>query len=302
MQNQIAYIKADEDHQKTTKGTYRWWFLTYNNPPENWREVMDGLRPDYSISQLEEGGNGTKHIQGCLYYTKAVRASHFKGFHAWIKGISTHDAANVVRYCKKNQTRVDGPYEIGHLPKSMREGKDWGLALNLAKEGRILEISPEILIPYFASLQKICAISSSPIETQDVRGVWVFGKPGHGKSHLIRANYSPLYIKPQNKWFDGYMGEPYILLDDFDEAGKCLGHYLKIWADKWKCYGEIKGATVALKHQKFAITSNYLPDNFWEGDMLEAIKRRFRILEVENRQIISDSLHLNPPPNIVYNL
>jgi hypothetical protein len=35
-----------------------------------------------------------------------------------------------------------------------------------------------------------------------------------------------------------------------------LGHYLKIWADKYPCTGEIKGATVQLKHHRFIVTSN----------------------------------------------
>lgn len=36
-----------------------------------------------------------------------------------------------------------------------------------------------------------------------------------------------------------------------------LGHYLKIWADKWACTGEVKGGTVPLCHHRFVVTSNY---------------------------------------------
>lgn len=42
-----------------------------------------------------------------------------------------------------------------------------------------------------------------------------------------------------------------------------IGHMLKIVADRYKCYGEIKGGTVALRHTKFIITSNYLPEDIW---------------------------------------
>ena len=56
------------------------------------------------------------------------------------------------------------------------------------------------------------------------------------------------------------------------------GHFFKIWADRYPCYGEVKGGTVALCHTKFIVTSNYEPDDIWgTGVMLTAILRRFEI-------------------------
>lgn len=84
--------------------------------------------------------------------------------------------------------------------------------------------------------------------------------------------------------------------------GTCLSHYLKIWADRYGCDGEIKGATIPLAHSKLYITSNYSPDELWgahkEGEkpdleLVAAIKRRFKIYYLENRekyQEIKDSL------------
>lgn len=115
------------------------------------------------------------------------------------------------------------------------------------------------------------------IRTEDVKGLWVYGPPGSGKSHYARMNFTDIYIKAQNKWFDGYVGQKVILLDDFDTS--VLGHYLKIWSDKWECSGEIKGGTVNLKHTKFIITSNYLLSELWKDDepMRRAIERRFEM-------------------------
>lgn len=68
------------------------------------------------------------------------------------------------------------------------------------------------------------------------------------------------FRKQQNKWFDGYAGQDVIILDDLDLlGGQTLGHYLKIWADRYPCYGEVKGSTVGLAHKKFIVTSNYRP-------------------------------------------
>jgi len=60
--------------------------------------------------------------------------------------------------------------------------------------------------------------------------------------------------------------------------GKCLSHYIKIWADKYACKGETKGGAVNLTHRRFIITSNYHPRELWtdnDPQLLEAITRRF---------------------------
>lgn len=118
-------------------------------------------------------------------------------------------------------------------------------------------------------------------DVKDVRGIWFWGKPGVGKSYFVRkwANDRglKLFIKPQSKWWDGYSGEPVVLLDDIDT--NCLHHYLKIWTDKYACSGEVKGGTVPLLYKYFFITSNYtIEDLFSSVPMsIEPIKRRCQV-------------------------
>ncbi len=102
----------------------------------------------------------------------------------------------------------------------------------------------------------------------------MYGPPGTGKSHAARTKFPDAYIKSQNKWFDGYSGQNAIILDDLDT--NTLGHYLKIWTDKYPCVGEVKKGTVPLLHDHFIITSNKSIDELFEADpvMAEAIKRR----------------------------
>jgi len=132
----------------------------------------------------------------------------------------------------------------------------------------------------------------TPCETEDVKGIWIFGPAGMGKSHLVRELEPSLFLKAQNKWWDGYEGQRAVLIDDFDKMGMCLSHYLKIWADRYGCDGEKKGSTIPLAHERLYITSNYSPDELWgahkEGEkpdleLIAAIKRRFTFHYLESR-------------------
>jgi len=48
---------------------------------------------------------------------------------------------------------------------------------------------------------------TQPHENATVRGLWIWGPPGVGKSRYARDNYQDIYLKPQSKWFDGYTGQ-----------------------------------------------------------------------------------------------
>ena len=134
----------------------------------------------------------------------------------------------------------------------------------------------------------------TPLTTDDVKGIWIFGPAGVGKSHLVREIEPSLYLKSQNKWWDTYNGEPSVLIDDFDKMGTCLSHYIKIWADKYGCVGEKKGSQTPLCYSKFYITSNYSPDELWgvqedrDLELIAAIKRRFKFYHMESREKYQD--------------
>lgn len=129
--------------------------------------------------------------------------------------------------------------------------------------------------------------------------IWIYGKTGTGKSRYIRDNHPNIvYFKAQNKWWDGYSSEKIILIDDFDLAGQCLGHYLKIWADCYSFVAEVKGSTIKPIIDTFYVTSQYLPrqiwcsgndESKWDYEMKEAIERRFRIVEVIDGKLVNYS-------------
>lgn len=280
-----------------------WWFITANlrerpNDPElEFRKLLQDCKADYGIGQLEKGESGTYHFQCVLHYESAVRPSHFKSRPYWTKGLSPSQAQPSIKYCTKEDTRVDGPFEHGKQPRMVAKKQTLEEAFELLKAGRKKEISGEIQIKYKRNLDALAASFTIPVRHETTRGLWIYGEPGVGKSHHVRTTYSDLYIKGQNKWFDGYMDQKYVLLDDFDKSGKCLGHLLKIWADKWEAFAEIKGAQVALNYERFIITSNYHPDEIWPPEedkaLNAAITRRFEIQWLGHQPAYLNALNID---------
>ena len=114
---------------------------------------------------------------------------------------------------------------------------------------------------------------------------WIFGKPGVGKSYSVRKMFPDLYLKDNTKWWDGYIDQDCVLIDDFDS--KEFYHYLKIWSDDYVFNAEVKGGTVECKYHLLFVTSNYtIYDIFFDTkdirtvSLIEALNRRFIVVDV----------------------
>lgn len=66
-------------------------------------------------------------------------------------------------------------------------------------------------------------------------------------------------------------------MDDLDSD--TLGHYLKIWLDKYPKTGEVKFGTIPLNYKTFIVTSNYSIEELFANNekMIEPIRRRCRV-------------------------
>lgn len=225
-------------------------------------------------------GTGTPHIQGYGVLLIQTRFDSLKkkigdGVHFEPRR-GTHVQAR--DYCKKS-----GDYEeIGEEPQQGKRSDLKQIAKEI-KEGKTLrdvaEAYPDTYIRNYRGIAVYQSLLISDYDHDSVRGLWYVGSPGTGKSRTARSENPNAYLKPQNKWWDGYSGEKAVILDDLDKGGVCLGHHLKIWTDRYACSGEIKGGTVKLQHEKLIVTSNYTIDQLWGDDpeMCAALNRRFSV-------------------------
>lgn len=255
--------------------------FTLNNPKLDDKEKLLSLGIwRYVIIGDEVGETGTPHLQGYGILHKQWRLNALKkevGDRVHLeRRKGTHEQAR--EYCMK-----DDHYEERGTEPTPGKRNDLEKAIDCIKATgslkRVAEDCPSTFIKYSRGLRDYALMMVEPYDHFSVRGLWYVGEPGTGKSRKAREIYPDAYLKSQNKWFDGYDGQTAIILDDLDKGGACLGHFLKIWTDRYACTGETKGGTVALRHEVFVVTSNYSIDELWGEDlqMCAAIKRRFII-------------------------
>lgn len=278
----------------------RWCFTLNNYTDDDYETITNSfttrLAVDirYAILAREKGESGTLHLQGYFASSKEYTFKKAKALisdRAHLEKAKGSDRDSQI-YCSK-----EGDYVEFGTPQGKGGRSDLDRLCRAIKDGQSLasvaEINPSDYVRNYRGLANYQALQTSLYTHDSVRGIWIYGPPGTGKTHHARdLNPTSIYLKSQNKWFDGYSGEELILLDDFDSS--VLGHYLKIWSDKWSCTGEIKGGTVKLSHKTFVITSNYSPGELWQDNpiMAQAISRRFELIHMSERR---DTLRPPPP-------
>lgn len=247
-----------------------------------------------------------RHYQGYLQLLRRARLSELKKYSSVIHWEPAKGTAEQNRdYCTKSCG--DDFVEHGdscEVDPGKREQKRWADTRKAATEGRIEDVPDQIYVQHYASLRHIMRDHlKCPADASDVTGLWIYGLTGSGKSRYARATYgtdpSQLFLKPINKWWDGYRQQPYVLLEDFGKDHAVLGYHLKIWADRYAFPVEIKGGTIACRPEKIIVTSQYHPRDIWsDAETLDAIQRRFKLKYIGDVPNPWEA-HLVLPDNVV---
>lgn len=268
------------------------WFLTYPRCTLSLEDAKDLLESKSLSSPVkayviarEYHEDGTPHLHVFIKYSFRVQWSSS----LWDLG-SYHGNYQVAKSwkCVERYVKKKGDYITFGMDSNSTFIRKGLTGKELLMMDPVKALDDDVIKPLqFESLVKnqnlYRLLCLEPYNHMTVRGLWIHGKPGCGKSYYAReylqTKYGTYFIKAQNKWFDGYKGEHGILLEDLDSFGACLGHHLKIWLDSYPCNGEVKGSTVPLCHREFVITSNCLPEELWTGTvanetMAEAVRRR----------------------------
>lgn len=265
--------------EPTKKSKAKCWCFTLNNPLPS--EFISEEWVDYLVVGDEVGAEGTPHHQGYVILKKPYLLSGVKKLLArahWevAKGSPAQNRA----YCTK-----DGKFqEFGVCPNrteaaTKKRKADYDLAISKAKQQKLYDIESGTLLRHMSALKQVARDHPPQLADLDyLCGIWFHGPPGTGKSRSARWLYPGAYPKMANKWWDGYLGEPCVILDDLDHNHKVLGHHLKIWADHYPFTAEVKGHSVRIRPEVICITSNYtIEEIFCEDSILQdALLRRYK--------------------------
>lgn len=281
--------QSDQVLKKRPTEAAKGWFLTYPKCPLDKEAVLlllqtMGMPIKEWVVARELHEDGTPHVHAFVQYTSRITFSPDRWDLFGPDGTRYHGNyqaarswSSVQKYCQKGGDFISSIDTQAAISKRAARNK-------VLLEGDLKELvdTGYIALTQLKAVQQSRNLYKQLIPLEDrpsVCGIWIYGAPGVGKSHWVRAREPSLFIKAQNKWWDGYIGQEAVLIDDMDTD--CLAHYLKIWADKWGCYGEVKGDTVPLNYKRFYVTSNFNIRSLFQNlppETIMAIRRRFKVL------------------------
>lgn len=247
--------------------------------PEYDRDVMT-----YMVFQQELSPETKRlHWQGYVEFSKQVGLKYIKEAlgecHIEPRRGTAKQAAE---YCKKQESRVQGPFEHGTISSPGRRS-DMEEIHQMVKEHKsireIYDSFPSQAVRYGRGIRDLQAVLHPPVVRPRPQIYILVGPPGSGKSRWAATNFPDAYWAKDTPqaWFDGYDGQDTVIFDEFD-ANIPRTVMLQI-LDYVPLRMPIKGGYVTLNANKFVFTSNRPVDQWYWN--CPAFQRRIREFKVE---------------------
>lgn len=281
-----AEVPRPDGERKQATGRLREWLATIhctNGIDRNWRyEPSMEDRVTGCVYQLERGEErGSLHFQLAVRFENKITMETAKTRlhvpHAHVEGIRNWE--NAVRYCQKEETRVEGPWTIGRVDKRPGERTDKtkfaSAVMEAMQEGEPISAVcakyPEAALMYSSRLPEFVrnlrgSMDRDQERFRKVRAVWLYGPSGSHKTTTIRRfaqkKRCELFEKMHGPWWDGYIDHTVVLFDDFDFRDMGLLFLFRL-LDGENVPLPVKGSTVFPKFNLVLFTSIDHPSTFY---------------------------------------
>lgn len=258
------------------------WVFTLNNYTEaEWNQLWS-MTYKYMVIGLEIGENGTPHLQGYVQFTNSRYRPNINPRVHWEPARGTPSQA--ADYCKKEGQFV----EQGAI--SVPATEQWQNLITQIQSNDV-DKNTQIYARYEGYVRRRM-LELNPVHTLSEwdgelgeRNFWYVGATGTGKSRSARRFAGSLgyYARPASlgKWWDGYNGEEFIIIEDWDPSHAEYVGSLKVWSDHYGFLAEIKGGTVPVPGTiVLIVTSQYtLEECFARYEDCTALARRFTVIQ-----------------------
>lgn len=258
------------------------WVYTLNNYTDADIEQLKLLEVNRHRCCKEVGESGTPHLQGSITFKRTYRFKQLTKLFPKVHW-EVSKAKDSVNYCIKGEVIID--------TKESEQGKrnDLKAIGDQLKGGKgIREIAsefPEAFIKYHKGIKALQEELAPRTETyKKLEVIVIIGTPGCGKTRRAWEYDPMLYSVPEpinhSLWFDGYVGQRTILLDDF--YGWVKYHTLLQLLDGYPMQLPKKGGFVSKNWEVVFITSNKPIEDWYNREEIEALKRRITRIELLN--------------------
>lgn len=276
------------EHRGTGENAKHWAFTGWDLDEAKPEVRLLGLY-SYLVYGVEKcPKTGKQHWQGYVILLVKHRLQSLKkksSTREWHWSVARESPQVNRAYCVK-----DGDFqEVGTIQLTVHQARDQRLTQirDLARSGKIEDVGdlyPSEYIRYIGNLERIAKRNMVTADDLDsVTGIWIEGSSGCGKTRYVKENYPDAYDKLPNKWWDGYQGEDYVLIDDLSPQHEMLGYHLKRWCDLYSFPAETKGGMTNIRPKKIIITTQYtMRAIFADNALVDALKRRCEVMPLDD--------------------
>lgn len=256
--------------RQTTNSQARNWCFTLNTPTEDELNNLHVTLPRspefrYMVFQLEAGSQNTEHCQGYIEFNTQMRFNRVKSLISPRVHLETRRGTRLqaIAYCKKEDSRTDGPWEYGQGP-SQGARSDLDLIREAVMGGSTLRELYDnhfsSMIRYGKGVERYRALVSEKRNFQTQVFVCV-GPTGTGKSKWCNESYPGAYWKSRGNWWDGFDGNDTVVVDEF--YGWLPFDTVLRLCDRYPLMVETKGGHINFNAKLIVFTSNKEPDQWY---------------------------------------
>lgn len=267
----------------------RAWCFTCNNYTDEDEEKFKNFPSEYLIYGREKGEEGTPHLQGFIYFASQRTLNGLKKkLHPTAHFEPTRDIPASIVYCKK-----EGDFhEQGCMPSQGRRHDLEDIKRMFDEKHDMLSVAQtnfEYFVQYHRAFERYQTLLQKPRnpEKSPPHVIWLYGPTGTGKSRWAYDKYPgnmSRYPKPPGPWFDGYLQQEIVILDDFDPTHINFRNFLHL-LDRYPHQVPVKGGFVQFNSDVIIITADRHPKEMYTNP------REYSQLERRICQIV----HLTEP-------